>query len=44
MASPHPFHERGSAVSDMAADFSAGSPYVRSPLAVSFASMVKIAS
>jgi len=45
MASPHPFHERGGAVSDMAAGFfPRAPPYVRSPLAVSFDSMVKMAS
>ena len=56
MASPHPFHERPRALSDMAAvlfsrvprprALSAHAPpaYVRSPLAVSFDSMVKITS
>jgi hypothetical protein len=44
MASPYSFHERGRAVSDMAPDFFRGPPYVRSPLAVSFDSMVKMAS
>ena len=44
MASPHPFHERGGAVSDTAANFFTNSPYVRPPLAVSFDSIVKMAS
>ena len=53
MASPHSFHERPRALSDMAAVLFRGlparaphapPPYARSPLAVSLDSMVKMAS